>query len=418
MDYFGDLLHIKLRRKLRFRQQIEDVRQEVFLRVLTQIRRKGGLNKPESLGAFVHTVCNNVVLELINKNKRHPPARPPAEQSGGSPLPRPESVDPELNPESRLISKERTKQVRAIIESLPPRDRKILIRIFPEERDRTDVCREFGITPENLRVLLLSCATTVSEGIRESLPPVRMGPSSGSKKRGGGRSFMSLKTEESPYRAERYYLGAMTPAEQEEFEREMFESPELGEEVRDLYIFAENAKSVLQEEKGFQPAPVAVPWFRSPFIWPVAACVALTALVYQSFVSVPKLRQELAELRRPQVVVATVLRPVTRGNDNVVVIREAQELVRLSFDVNPSRPYAGVICSVGKTGAEPAFELPIAPQDLPLGSLEVQFLAGFLEAGRYELVLSGTTGKGENEVIETYEFVVHQSTNGDRGENQ
>ena len=154
VDYFGDLLHIKLRRKLRSRQQIEDVRQEVFLRVLTQIRKKGGLEKPESLGAFVHTVCNNVVLELINKNRRDPPARPPAEQTGGSPLPRPEPVDPELNPERRLISKERTKQVQAIIESLPPRDRKILIRIFPEERDRTDVCREFGITPENLRVLL------------------------------------------------------------------------------------------------------------------------------------------------------------------------------------------------------------------------------------------------------------------------
>ncbi len=232
---------------------------------------------------------------------------------------------------------------------------------------------------------------------------------------------MNLETKQSPYRAERYYLGEMTPAEQEEFEREMFESPELGEEVRDLHIFAENAKSVLAEERSFQPSPVAVPWFRSPFIWPVAwpvaACVALAVLVYQGFV-IPELRQEVAELRSPQLLAGTFLRPPTRGDDNVVVVSESQEFVLVSFDVNPSRPYATVICRVGKTDAEPAFELQIPPQELLSGSLPVLIPSGLLEAGRYELVLSGTTGKGENEVIETYEFVVHQSTNSEGGENQ
>src|SRR5437899_882321 len=38
--YFGELLHIKLRGKVRSPQLIEDVRQETFLRVLRNLRAK------------------------------------------------------------------------------------------------------------------------------------------------------------------------------------------------------------------------------------------------------------------------------------------------------------------------------------------------------------------------------------------
>ena len=99
---------------------------------------------------------------------------------------------------------------------------------------------------------------------------------------------MNLETKQSPYRAERYYLGEMTPAEQEEFEREMFESPELGEEVRDLHIFAENAKSVLAEERSFQPSPVAVPLV--PVVVHLAGCLAGCRLRCAGCAGLPRLR--------------------------------------------------------------------------------------------------------------------------------
>src|SRR5216683_1686181 len=59
--YFGGLLRIKLKTKLRSANMIEDVRQETFLRVLATLR-DGRLLYPDRLGGFVNSVCNNVLL--------------------------------------------------------------------------------------------------------------------------------------------------------------------------------------------------------------------------------------------------------------------------------------------------------------------------------------------------------------------
>jgi RNA polymerase sigma-70 factor, ECF subfamily len=47
----------------------------------------------------------------------------------------------------------RTK-VREILVDMPPRDRDLLKAVFLDERDRDEVCREFGVDREYLRVLL------------------------------------------------------------------------------------------------------------------------------------------------------------------------------------------------------------------------------------------------------------------------
>ena len=86
VDRYSALLGIKLRARLRSPQEIEDVRQEVFLRVVKQLHQKGGLDKPESFGAFVHSVCNRVLLELFRARRRHP--APAGEESA-----RPEVAD-------------------------------------------------------------------------------------------------------------------------------------------------------------------------------------------------------------------------------------------------------------------------------------------------------------------------------------
>src|SRR5438105_12319587 len=56
--YFGELLYIKLRGRVRSTQLIEDVRQETFFRVLRNLRAKG-IDHPERLGAYVLAVCHN-----------------------------------------------------------------------------------------------------------------------------------------------------------------------------------------------------------------------------------------------------------------------------------------------------------------------------------------------------------------------
>ena len=70
VDYFGKLLRIKLHSRLRNAQMVEDLTQETFLRVLTALRREDGVRSPAALGAFVNSVCNNLLLEQYRRQSR------------------------------------------------------------------------------------------------------------------------------------------------------------------------------------------------------------------------------------------------------------------------------------------------------------------------------------------------------------
>jgi RNA polymerase sigma-70 factor (ECF subfamily) len=145
VGYFTELLHLKLRTRLQSTQAIEDVRQETFARVLSVVRKEGGLREPERLGAFVNTVCNHVLFEHYRSTGRS------------------ESLDVEGRPELpakgadalEIVAAEQIKdKVREILLELEPRDRSLLQAVFIDERDRDQVCREFGVDRDYLRVLL------------------------------------------------------------------------------------------------------------------------------------------------------------------------------------------------------------------------------------------------------------------------
>lgn len=146
VGYFTELLHLKLRSRLQSPQAIEDVRQETFVRVFATLRRENALRQPERFGAFVNTVCNNVLLEHYRSSSRSS-----------------ESLDDEAHPEPRSTSEDALSivaasqmqaKVREILLDLPFRDRSILKAVFLDERDRDEICREFGVDREYLRVLL------------------------------------------------------------------------------------------------------------------------------------------------------------------------------------------------------------------------------------------------------------------------
>ena len=140
--YFGDLLSLKLRVRIRSAQLIEDIRQETLLRVL-QIVRKRGVEHPERFGAFVSAVCNNVLLEQVRADSRH-------ESSENEREPADETID--LN--APLVNQQRMRQVETILDKLPGKDRELLRLFFLEERERTELCRRMGVTEEYFRVLL------------------------------------------------------------------------------------------------------------------------------------------------------------------------------------------------------------------------------------------------------------------------
>ena len=140
VQYFGKLLSIKLRPRLRNTHLVEDVKQETFLRVLTIIRRDG-IERPGALGAVVNSVCNNVLFEVYRSESKFadpPHDGPSAEESA----------------ENSLLDDEERKRVRQVLEELPQKDQAILRAIFFEEQSHAAVAQQFQVDREYLRVLL------------------------------------------------------------------------------------------------------------------------------------------------------------------------------------------------------------------------------------------------------------------------
>ena len=146
VDYFSELIHLKLRSRVASPEAIEDLRQETFIRVLVMLRKPDGLREAERLGAFVNSVCNHVLMEHYRGQKR-----------SGAPLEdQPEEVFTDLKPSplSLLETKDRARLVQQSLSTLPARDRELLRAILMEERDKDAVCAEMDVTREYLRVLV------------------------------------------------------------------------------------------------------------------------------------------------------------------------------------------------------------------------------------------------------------------------
>src|SRR5437764_8391838 len=80
VSHFSNAIRLSLRYRLRSWQLIDDIRQETFLRVLNFVRSDRSLDHPERLGAYVHSVCINVMMELLRASTRHPPLPENSEQ--------------------------------------------------------------------------------------------------------------------------------------------------------------------------------------------------------------------------------------------------------------------------------------------------------------------------------------------------
>ena len=142
--YFEKLLHIKLRARAISSDKVEDIKQDTFIRVIAAVRKEGGVRHPERFGAFVNSVCNNVLLEYyrtLGKNQQMDETHQ-------------EIPDLVLDLEGMMVSKQASEQVRQILSGLPARDRDLLRALFLEEKDKDAVCRAIGVNRDYLRVLL------------------------------------------------------------------------------------------------------------------------------------------------------------------------------------------------------------------------------------------------------------------------
>jgi len=142
--YFGKLLLIKLRSRLRSSSAVEDIQQETFVRVFKKIRSEDGIRSPGGLGAFVNSVCNHVLFEFYRSSS----------DSLKEDDKIPELPDLTMDLDGMLVTNQMRERVREILGRLPEKDRRLLRAIFFEEREKDEVCRDFGVDRDYLRVLL------------------------------------------------------------------------------------------------------------------------------------------------------------------------------------------------------------------------------------------------------------------------
>lgn len=142
--YFDRFLSLKLRARRLSAEASEDVRQETLYRVLKILRQGKGVQDPKRFGAFVNSICNNVLLEFLHKAARDMPA--------GEALP--EMHDAAMPVDESLITAERKQAVKRVLETLSTQDREILRLVFFENLDRGEICRRYGKEAGHIRVIL------------------------------------------------------------------------------------------------------------------------------------------------------------------------------------------------------------------------------------------------------------------------
>jgi RNA polymerase sigma-70 factor (ECF subfamily) len=144
VSYFTTLIQIKLRSRLASREAAEDVRQEIFTRFFVALR-SGKIQQPDRLGSYVNSMCNNVLMEHYRSGQRDTSL----DDDEGMDFPAPGKDMVET-----LVTQQSDEKVREVLEQLAERDRRVLREVFLEERDKDEVCRDFGVDREYLRVLL------------------------------------------------------------------------------------------------------------------------------------------------------------------------------------------------------------------------------------------------------------------------
>ncbi len=112
--------------------------------MLNFLRSDRTLDHPERLGAYVHSVCINVMMEMLRASTRHP-TLPDAAQN---------LADGRVSPEQEVVTRERRDLVREVLAELPEKDQQILRSIFLEETDKSEVCERFHVNRDYLRVLV------------------------------------------------------------------------------------------------------------------------------------------------------------------------------------------------------------------------------------------------------------------------
>lgn len=138
-QYFRPILFAKLSTSIPA-QDIDDVVQEVFTRVLTRLDE---VRDGHRFGAFVLGFCNNIIREGYRRSSRTEPLTEEHQQ-----------IAAKSNAEAEFFSQEAAAAVREVLGEMRERDADILRALFLAEEEREEICQRLGVSAEYLGVVL------------------------------------------------------------------------------------------------------------------------------------------------------------------------------------------------------------------------------------------------------------------------
>lgn len=203
---------------------------------------------------------------------------------------------------------------------------------------------------------------------------------------------------------ERYLLGELGDQECAAFEEHYFSCAQCAADVRAAGEFVEGAAHVLRHAAADPSAraPGRATLLRFPrrglsffFPMPLGAAAALFlavgGLAWQSFVTLPATRGELARASAPQPASWAFL-SVSRAEPQVVTVGRAEAWLGLTLSRSSAEAFPYYRCRLTRDGAAPLEWTVPAPE--PGGELQAALPLQRLSPGRYELTLDGLRAAG------------------------
>ena len=209
--------------------------------------------------------------------------------------------------------------------------------------------------------------------------------------------------------AERYLLGEMAGPELQAFEEHYFSCPECAEALTADAIFADNARNVFADRELRKGRASQARWFwfrkwftRQAMVPALAALALLVTTGYLGLVTIPGLKNRLAETTAFQPVAVFALHSVSRGARQVIRVPEGARFYTIFVDL-PSASAADYFCEIRDTSGALRASITV-PHSATSDTLNLLLDPSHTPPGDYTLVVRASPGaSGE---VGRYRFTV------------
>jgi hypothetical protein len=213
---------------------------------------------------------------------------------------------------------------------------------------------------------------------------------------------------------EKYLLGEMLPPERDEFEEHFFDCPECAVDLRATAAFLDAAKRELKElsSEVAHNQPVK----RSLFVMPWKPALAWTALAasllvtaYQNILVFPRMTNEIAQLKAPEVLPSlSLVNGNSRGDETSAMTVANAKPFLLLVDIPTQDRFMSYTCSLYSPSGALAWQVQIsAPEAKDTVSIRVPGVEK--AAGSYTLIVRGNgdgTSPGPAVELAQYRFTL------------